>query len=125
METFFVNQTEAESIPWRFGEFFLLFQRNVNKSLQQSDTAFADQIWFEKKTVIYQSQKHLEICFSYNFDEHKDLAPTFFKTNQFSTGPFILQPHFKKGVEKWLKKSGYRNLVREKWLTRKKGGFIL
>ena len=27
--------------------------------------------------------------------------------------------------EKWLEKSGSRNLVREKWLTRKKGGFIL
>ena len=27
--------------------------------------------------------------------------------------------------EKWFKKSGSRNLVREKCLTRKKGGFIL
>ena len=27
--------------------------------------------------------------------------------------------------EKWFEKSGSRNLVQEKWLTRKKGGFIL
>ena len=26
--------------------------------------------------------------------------------------------------EIWFEKSGSRNLVREKWLTRKKGGFI-
>ena len=42
----------------------------------------------------------------------------------FDSGPFILQPLFKKGVENWFEKSGSRNLVREKWLTRKKGGFI-
>ena len=44
-------------------------------------------------------------------------------------GPFILQPLFYKSVEKWFKKSGSRNLVREKWLEKngwpeKKGGFI-
>ena len=27
--------------------------------------------------------------------------------------------------EKWFEKSGSRNLVREKWLTRKQGGHIL
>jgi len=37
---------------------------------------------------------------------------------------FNLQPLFQKSVEKWFEKSGSRNLVGEKWLTRKKGGFI-
>ena len=41
------------------------------------------------------------------------------------TGPFNLQPLFQKSVEKWFDKNGSRNLVQEKWLTRKKGGFIL
>ena len=63
-------------------------------------------------------------------------------------GPFNLQPLFQKGVEKWFQKSGSRDLVqeiwfkksgsrkmilqtwtfflvREKWLTIKKGGFII
>ena len=30
-------------------------------------------------------------------------------------GPFNLQPLFQKGVEKWFQKSGWRNLVGEKW----------
>ena len=62
-------------------------------------------------------------------------------------GPFILHPRFLQFLEIWFEKSGLRNLVREiwfkksgsrkmvfqtwifflvreKWLTRKKGGFI-
>ena len=34
--------------------------------------------------------------------------------------PFNLQPFFYKSVEKWFEKCGWRNLVQEKWLTRKK-----
>ena len=37
-------------------------------------------------------------------------------------GPFNLQPLFQKGVEKWFEKSDSKNLVRERWLTRKKVG---
>ena len=42
-----------------------------------------------------------------------------------SLHPFILRPRFLQFLEIWFEKSGSRNLVREKWLTRKKGGFIL
>ena len=47
--------------------------------------------------------------------------------------PFILRPRFLQFLEIWFEKSGSRKvvlqtriffLVREKWLTRKKGGFI-
>ena len=38
--------------------------------------------------------------------------------------PFILRPRFLQFLEIWFEKSGSRNLVREQWLTRKKGGFI-
>ena len=50
------------------------------------------------------------------------------------THPFILRPHFLQFLEIWFEKSGSRKvvlqtriffLVREKWLTRKTGGFIL
>ena len=47
------------------------------------------------------------------------------KVTKIRNGPFNLQPLFQKGVEKWFEKSGLRNLVQEKWLTRKKGGFII
>ena len=36
------------------------------------------------------------------------------------THPFILCPRFLQFLEFWLEKSGWRNLVREKWLARKK-----
>ena len=41
------------------------------------------------------------------------------------THPFILHPRSLQFLEICFKKSDYRNLVQEKWLTRKKGGFIL
>ena len=46
------------------------------------------------------------------------------KQPYYCTHPFILRPRFLQSLEIWFEKSGSRNLVREKWLTRKKGGFI-
>ena len=41
-----------------------------------------------------------------------------------NTSPFYSATRFLQFLEIWLEKSGWRNLVPEKWLTRKKGGFI-
>ena len=40
------------------------------------------------------------------------------KTGKNYPGPFNLQPLFQKGVEKWFKKSGLRNLAQEIWLEK-------
>ena len=41
-----------------------------------------------------------------------------------ATHPFILHPRFLQFLEIWFGKYGSRNMVQEKWLTRKKDGFI-
>ena len=41
-------------------------------------------------------------------------------TRLWPSHPFILHPRFLQFIEIWFKKYGSRNLVREKWLTRKK-----
>ena len=41
-----------------------------------------------------------------------------------TTHPFILHARFLHFLEIWFKKYGLRNLVREKWMTRKKDGFV-
>ena len=63
-----------------------------------------------------------KVCLSCKGKTLLGIVNKFLKTKKLSTSPSnVLMKIF---PEKWFKKYGLRNMVQEKWLTRKKGGFI-